>query len=277
MTSTAFISHESGSATQSVGIIPEGYTKEGITASAKESGVVVSFLELENDIEWDFRKLFPDAQKVKVSQNLWEFDQLINWLKREWNFEGMNKQFKYLEIGSYAGESLFYLSQIFPRNSYIALVDLGDNHLARANLMKVIEWAQDKYGHYIQLVTGDSRDPSMIETIGTVAPFDLLFIDANHEFDFAVSDYRNYSSLAMRVFMHDVSRDTVERTKLKYGYYKPEVGHLWESIKATVNQHDRAIGEGGEEIVLDNWIEIVDNKTELKSRGFGIIYGGKFG
>ena len=57
---------------------------------------------------------------------------------------------------------------------------------------------------------------------------------------------------------------------------QPLVSHLWKGIKSVVKQRKEVTGEKYN-FNLDIWLEIVDNESGLKPRGFGIIYGGKFG
>lgn len=233
---------------------------------------------LGREMEADFHTKF-NTQGVKSSQNLWELQEFLTWTLKEIvkypDCFGKFKPIKYLEIGSYAGESLYYISQILPAVSKIVLVDLGDNHIARSILHVVVEYVRDKYEHNVQLVTGDSTDKTMVQTVKD--NYDLCFIDANHSFDYARADYENYGPMATRVAFHDISRDNIERSRVKHGgVYQAVVGHLWEGIKATVNQKPPQFG--GPQIELDNWFEIVDNRNTLdKPRGFGVIYGGKFG
>lgn len=220
----------------------------------------VRTMELHNDIDWKFFIRYLDARKLKQSQNRGEFDQLIDWLRTELS----DKPVSYLEIGSYAGESLYYLAQVFPPKSKFVLYDLGDNSIARNILLDVIPDMIAKYGHEIYLVTGDTLHADAVKSINSVhsSKFDFCFIDANHSFDFALNDYKKFSPLANITFLHDVSRETVERTKIKHGVYKPEVGHFWESLKACVDEK--------------NWKEIKDTTGIDKVRGFGIVFGSKF-
>lgn len=229
-------------------------------------------------INFDFQEKFltGDAKKyIKYSQNPWEFEQWAKWIKEKFYGEYSSVQhrpFKYLEIGSYAGESLYYLSQILPKGSIITLVDLGDNPHARMKLMKEVgPHVFNTYGHKINLISGDSRDPEVVNSVlyyNDGARYDLVFIDANHTFEFAIEDFKNYRDKANWIVFHDISWFNTEKTKMKYGVYQANANHLWEAIKSIVpmDDHNGCL----------NWKEIVyemdmTNKTELKARGFGIL------
>lgn len=237
---------------------------------------------LKNDIDWNFTKFNPGL--VKNSQNLKEFDWWCSWIKEQIIRD--TKPIHYLEIGSYAGESLFYLSQIFPRNSVITLVDLGDNSVARDILVtKTIPWVKEKFGHEINLLTGDARNPEVINQTKAFAPngrYDLLFIDANHNFEFAVEDFKNYRDKADWIAFHDISKFNTEKTKAKYGVYQANANHIWEMIKLLVPQyaplHDIIDGKDTPRN-FTNWLEFIDNNNNpvgvagtLKTRGIGVLH-----
>jgi hypothetical protein len=238
-----------------------------------------TFLMLKNEIDWNFHRFNPGI--VKNSQNLKEFDWWCSWIKEEFDF---TKPFHYLEIGSYAGESLFYLSQIFPKGSVITLVDLGDNQAAREILItKTIPWVREKFGHQIHLLSGDARDPEVINQIKAFAPqgrYDLVFIDANHNFEYAIEDFKNYRDKADWIAFHDISKFNTEKTKLKYKVYQANANHIWEVIKLMIPQNEKVITEGPGKVfeTWTNWLEFVDNNNNpvgipgtLKTRGIGVV------
>lgn len=239
-----------------------------------------TFLMLKNDIDWNFNKFNPG--KVKNSQNIKEFDWWMSWIKDQ--IIVGNKPVKYLEIGSYAGESLYYLAQSFPKGSTITLVDLGDNLVARDILVtKTIPWVKEKFGHEVNLLTGDARNPEVIEQTKAFAKrYDLVFIDANHNFEFAIEDFKNYRDKADWIALHDISRFNTEKTKQKYNVYQANVNHIWECIKLIVPQytplHDVIDGKDKERN-FTNWLEFIDNNNSpvgipgtLKTRGIGVLH-----
>jgi hypothetical protein len=183
---------------------------------------------LKNEINWNFTGFNPG--KVKNSQNIKEFDWWITWIKNSFD---PNKPFHYLEIGSYAGESLYYISQVLPRNSVIALIDLGDNTVAREILLtKTIPWVKEKFGHQVNLLSGYSNDPEVIHQSKAFAPngrYDMVFIDANHDFKYAFEDFKNYRSLANWVAFHDISEFNIAKSTLKHGVEQANAAHVWKT------------------------------------------------
>lgn len=235
------------------------------------------------EINLDFHQRFP-TKDVKQSQNYTELKQWLEWIQKEWGLDNWNTRgpiFKYLEIGSYAGESLYYVSQVLPRGSTIVLCDLGDNSTARQILYSVIDYVVRTYNHYVPLISGDSTAKDTIQKVTDQSEtYNLCFIDGNHTFDIALQDYENYGPLTERVSFHDISQANIERDVAKYPPRgQPLVSHLWKGIKAAVQQQEQVgdNGLGGPQIVLDNWFEIIAPEGVVKPRGFGVIYGGKFG
>lgn len=230
------------------------------------------------ELSLDFHQRFP-TKDVKQSQNYTELKEWLEWINKEWQLETWNDRslkFKYLEIGSYAGESLYYVSQILPRGSTIVLVDLGDNGTARQILYSVIDYVVRTFGHYVPLVSGNSTSSDTVKKVKDIEEhFNLCFIDGNHTFDVALQDYENYGPLAERVSFHDISQANIDRDVAKYPPRgQPLVSHLWKGIKASVKEKT-VVYEG--ESDLTNWFEIIDrSNTLVKPRGFGVIYGGKF-
>lgn len=224
---------------------------------------------LNNDLNWDFAPFRGD--KLKVAQNVREFDDWVTWIKREFQHKiGHNLNvhagpFKYLEIGSYAGESLFFLSQVFPRGSEITLVDLGENNVARKILLPTIEFIQQEYGHKITLLTGLSNDPGILEQVKAKGRFDMVFIDANHDFGWAMQDFLNYRDKAEWIAFHDISDFNIVKTVIKYGKEVANAAHVWTVLK---NIYPK-----------DQWVEFIDydndpdmSKMDLKPKGIGVLW-----
>lgn len=214
---------------------------------------------LDNEIDWTTFNNDFNPGIVKNAQNLAEFDNWISWIKRTFD---MTRPLNYLEIGSYAGESLFYLAQVFPKGSVITLVDLGDVPKAREILVnRTIPFIQRTYGHKINLLTGFSDDPGIL-TQAMAYPegqklYDMVFIDANHDFKWAYKDFMNYRDKAFYVAFHDISEFNITKTVIKYGRELANAAHLWKSIKTVISP--------------STWVEFVDPEFDLKPRGIGVV------
>lgn len=140
----------------------------------------------------------------------------------------------YLEIGSYAGESLEYVTKILASGAKVVLVDLGDNKAAREKLLERCKSYEGEGGLDIHLVTGDSTDPLVISKVRDLCPphsFDLCFIDGCHDFSYVVADLGNYSPLSSYVAMHDIDPRCIQKQVEKHWFEKPCAAHAWSVLK----------------------------------------------
>jgi len=233
-------------------------------------------------ITYDFLDRFkPDLEKIKTSQNLWEFEEYAKWISKEFN----SNPWSYLEIGSYAGESLYYMAQLMPKGSTIVLVDLGDNVNARSLLLDIIVLCKKDYGHNIELINGLSNNLGTIETVKSFVKketkrYDLCFIDANHNFEWVIQDFKNYRSLTRWLSFHDISEFNTNKTKIKYGIFQANANHFWQAVKLLLPKTNKYYGLEGKEIEETNWLEIIqeidfspkeEDRLVPKPRGMGIL------
>lgn len=230
--------------------------------------------------KFDFRETYLNGINLKTSQNYSELNGFLNWIEELVKIND-NKPLKYIEIGSYAGESLYYISQVLPANSLITIVDLGDNKVANKVLEeKIIPLISKK--HEILYLKGDARHPDAIKKANDKGPYDLCFIDANHNFEFAFEDFKNYGALSTWIAFHDISMFNTAKTKFKYGVYQANANHIWQCIRLmwpSVSPHDGSPAR----------FEFIDHSDSLqefmkdpeyygknanidKPRGFGITY-----
>lgn len=168
---------------------------------------------------------------IKVSQHPREITRMTNWVRSRMP-HGTIKS--YLEIGSYAGESLEYVSKIMASGAKVVLVDLGDNQEARAKLIETCEKFEGEGGLDIHLVTGDSTSEKTVEAVRDLCPpraFDLGFIDGCHDFGYVVRDIGNYGPLCSYLALHDVNPNAIPRQIEKHGYEKPCAAHVWSVLK----------------------------------------------
>jgi hypothetical protein len=185
--------------------------------------------------KFDFREVYLNNLNLKTSQNYSELNGFLNWVENLVKVNN-NAPFKYIEIGSYAGESLYYISQILPENSLITIVDLGDNKVANKVLEeKIIPLISKK--HEVLYLKGDARNPEAVNKAKAKGPYNLCFIDANHNFEFAIEDFKNYGPFSHWISFHDISKFNTAKTKSKYGVYQANANHIWECIKLMWPSH----------------------------------------
>jgi predicted O-methyltransferase YrrM len=220
------------------------------------------------EINYNFREKFLGSAPIKDSQSPHEFHA---WTQKLEELMGFREQgpHGYLEIGSYAGESLYYMSQFLNPKSTITLVDLGDNGLARRILTDiVIPHCRNTYNHTIALINGFSNAPATYEAVCKLTPvdrrgYDLCFIDANHIFAHSLEDFQIYRHSANLIAFHDISDETTKKATLKHGVEQANVNHMWRAFKAILPETN----EYNEEQI---W-EFID---PANPKGIGMIHMG---
>lgn len=162
--------------------------------------------------------------QTNLLQDLREFDEFLRFIHK-------NEVKSYLEIGSKHGGSLWRIGSSLPVNSRVVSVDLphGDTSFKESepHLRACVEELKKK-GYDAHLFLTSSADPSTIESVRALSPFDLLFIDANHTEPFVRHDWSVYGPMAKIVAFHDVSHVHIPNNSKKMPI---EVSKVWNEIK----------------------------------------------
>lgn len=168
---------------------------------------------------------------MKLLQREEEFAWFIALLQRE----GIRS---YLEIGSKFGASFDRIVRSMPKGSRAVSVDLpGEGHESRASLSNVVS-ALRKDGYDAKIIWGDSTYPGVVNRVKEMAPFDAVFIDANHTAPYVEKDWQNYGALGRIVAFHDIAA-----VQAKPGKGAIEVKPIWDCVKQ---------GYRHEECILDS-------------------------
>lgn len=164
-----------------------------------------------------------------IGQKIKEIDALIDLVKTE-------RVQSLLEVGSAYGGSLWKISRSMPKGSRVVSVDLPMDDITSKSVMDCAASLQAE-GYEVKLLQGDSTDDKLIDQVRALAPFDLVFIDANHTMPFVELDWQNYGSLGRMVAFHDIAWPYVEAGMA--------VSHLWDRIKLS-HRHEEFIERSGE-------------------------------
>lgn len=107
----------------------------------------------------------------------------------------------YLEVGTAEGNSLYVLKHAVEPNGIIEIVDLGEEHTTARN---------EIMGHRVIPHYGNSHDVRIVNEVG-MNSFDIVLIDAGHEFEDVVADAIAYGRLARKyIFFHDIQLSPVK-------------------------------------------------------------------
>lgn len=153
-----------------------------------------------------------------------ELTAFVDLLKRE----GVRS---YLEIGANAGGTLRRVGETLDAPSRIVCVDLdglGSIHVEARRSLKAIIAGLHGAGHEAMAIFGDSTDPTTVEKVRALSPFDCVLIDANHTLPFVTMDWENYGPMARMVAFHDIAwRRAPEWAQGS----RIDVPEFWNSIK----------------------------------------------
>lgn len=167
--------------------------------------------------------------ETNLLQDITEFNRFLTLIREQ-------QVRSYLEIGSKHGGSFWRISSSLPKGSRVVSVDLphGDTSFKESepHLIACVD-ELGRRGYDAHLFLGDSTQPSVIEEVRKLAPFDLVFIDANHTEPYVWKDWANYGPMAKMVAFHDVGHIQLPHKPTKK--MPIEVAQVWNKIKLEYN------------------------------------------
>lgn len=162
--------------------------------------------------------------QTNLLQDLREFNEFLHLIQK-------NEIHSYLEIGSKHGGSLWRIGSSLPKGSRIVSIDLphGDTSFKESepHLRACVEELKSK-GYDAHLFLTSSMEPTTIESVRALGPFDLLFIDANHTEPFVRHDWAVYGPMAKMIAFHDIGWKARPEPSKKMPIEVPKV---WNEIK----------------------------------------------
>jgi predicted O-methyltransferase YrrM len=178
--------------------------------------------------------------KTKIAQVDYEIDTFIALLKRE-NVRS------YLEIGSQYGGSLWKVANSLPVGSRIVSIDYPQGDHTAGPLKECVKELR-RIGYDAHSFLGDSTSAELVGKAAALAPFDCVFIDGNHTYDYVAKDWKNYEPRGKIVALHDIAWDRPVRP----GRLPIEVSKLWREIKGGY-RHQEIIAPGSEKGIGVIW------------------------
>lgn len=159
---------------------------------------VIEFIQHNTNAEIGGYRIF-DGTKTHLMQNPYELTDFIFELKK-YEKESVKKLCKFLEIGFASGINNTILNKFFNFKEIVA-IDLFTSELngytLKANLMH----------KNLTLISGDSTSERVIEIVKKLGPYDLVFIDANHNYEHVRKDFHNYKQFLNKegvIAFHDI-------------------------------------------------------------------------
>lgn len=177
--------------------------------------VILEVLRHHTNLEWGGYRLY-DGTHTHMHQNPQELTDFIFYLlAHEKKFKTKIKRF--LLIGYLDGFTDAVLNKFFLFDEIVAVdtfQESGSGDLLRANM---------KFKN-LTLICGDSTSERVKANFGKFAPYDLIFIDGNHSYEFVKKDYENTKDLVRKngiIALHDVCAPSA-----------PGVGKFWKELKS---------------------------------------------
>lgn len=180
----------------------------------------LEFLKHQANAEWGGYRIY-DGSGNHLQQNPLELTDFILALRKHEKSGGFQFK-KFLEIGFSAGFTNTILNKVFHFENIVAIDTF--QYTINGNAL----YANLRFKNLI-LVCGDSTSQRSINIASTFGPYDLIFIDGNHEFEIAKKDFENYKSMISPngiIAFHDI-----------HSNLHPGVTKLWNEIIKT-NQYN---------------------------------------
>ena len=161
----------------------------------------------------------------KILQDPAELDELCEIIKAE-------KVTSYLEVGSKFGGSFWKISNCLPQGSRVVAIDLPNGTMVWKESRQSLTLCGEELtrrGYDVQLIWGNSQEPTVVENAALFGPYDCILLDADHRLPGVTADWLNYAEMASKlVIFHDIAWRRAPEWDQGYRIDVPE---LWNRIK----------------------------------------------
>ena len=181
---------------------------------------LIEFIRHNTNAEMGGYRIF-DGSRTHLLQNPVEISDFIFALKRHEQKAGLKLE-SFLEIGFSAGINNTILNKFFEFSRIVAVDTFGgevNGSALKGNLMN----------KPLTLVCGDSTSKNVIEIVGRLGRYDLIFIDGNHNYEYVKKDFDNYRRFLNNngvIALHDLANPEW-----------PGIDKLWNEIKTSNDYH----------------------------------------
>ena len=162
---------------------------------------------------------------IKISQDNWEFECLINIAKN-------SNVMRYLEIGArYGGSFSLMARNLSKEGKYIAL-ELPNGAFgtkkSKERLIYTVDKLMEEGWNNSEIIWGNSSSKDIVSKIAQRKKLDLIFVDGDHRYKYVLKDYLNYRNQTRIMAFHDINCSTMEKDRKGN---KVGVAYLWKELK----------------------------------------------
>ena len=172
------------------------YERFELTDDYKEE--LIEFIRHQTNGEIGGHRMY-DGTHLHVMQSPWELADFIFALKKH----EVDNDFKiqsFLEVGFSAGQNNSLLNKFFNFDNIVGL----DNFSSHINTGALHANLRHKN---LTLAIGDSTSKRIIDLVSKMGKYDLIFIDANHTYEYVKKDFENFKPFLEKggvIGFHDV-------------------------------------------------------------------------
>ena len=172
------------------------YEKFELTDNYKNE--LIEFFKHQTTIEIGGYRMY-DGTRLHMMQSPWELADFIFALKKH----EINNNFRiknFLDVGFSSGQNNSVLNKFFNFENIVAL----DNFSSHINTDALFANLQHKN---LTLAIGDSTSSRIIDIVNKLGNYDLIFIDANHTYEYVKKDFENFKPFLEKggvIGFHDV-------------------------------------------------------------------------
>jgi hypothetical protein len=179
-------------------VIHQEYLYDRFEFTEEYKQELVEFIRHNTNVEIGGYRMW-DGTRTHLMQSPWELADFIFALKRHEADIG-HKILRFLEVGFSSGQNNSILNKFFNFNHIVGL-DLFNSNTNGSTLQANMQHKN------LVLITGDSTSDRVINLVGSLGLYDLIFIDANHEYEYVKKDFENFRPLLEKggvIAFHDV-------------------------------------------------------------------------